>query len=191
MEETIIAQMVPGGDTESINYEFSVKSYADYILGNNFPVATKALVQAMLNYGNYAKAYFSKTDLAATDAMAGITAETLSGYAPTRSGEGESSYYGSSLLLESNVVIRHYFTEEVQGATQAENGYWHIDITNIPAHELDAAKATTVNGVTIRYSPLSYAYIVLNGGSDDVRLQNLVKAMYLYNQAADSYRSGQ
>ena len=41
--------------------------------------------------------------------------------------------------------------------------------------------------VTVKASALSYAYTVLNGGSNEATLIELVKGLYLYNQAANAY----
>ena len=41
----------------------------------------------------------------------------------------------------------------------------------------------------MKYCRLSYVYTVLNGGSDDAKLIDLAKSIYLYNQAADAYFS--
>ena len=189
--ETITAQLVC--ETHSVNksYNFTVKEYAEYILaeGNGYDETTKDLVNAMLSYGKYAKAYFSEEILDATEAMKDIDASDLENHRPEIEGQIPDYYYGSSLLLESKVVIRHYFKQAVEGATKIGE-YWCIDITDIPAHELDKKQNTDVGGVVIKYSPLSYAYSVLKSDTADVKLQklqNLVKAMYLYNQAADAY----
>lgn len=192
MEKPITAQMVLDENSKGTVYNFTVKEYADYILdeNHNYNDATKAVVEAMLTYGEYAKAYFGKETLTATKEIANVTTETLKEYAAEVTNDGtradNAPYYGSSLLLESEVVLRHYFTQAVEGAIQA-GSYWYKDIANIPAHKLHENTVTTVEGVTISYSPLSYAYAALKAGSYGESLENLVKAMYLYNRAACEY----
>ena len=67
MDNTITAQIITS-DGEGVAYKYTVRDYADYILdeGNGYDDNTKAVVSAMLSYGDYAKAYFSGEELTAT-----------------------------------------------------------------------------------------------------------------------------
>ena len=62
---------------------------------------------------------------------------------------------------------------------------------NIAAKDLDKTYTVTVSTaegkvVTVKTCALSYAYKVVNKGTDEA-LVNLVKGLYLYNQAANAY----
>jgi len=43
----------------------------------------------------------------------------------------------------------------------------------------------TVGGITLDYNAFSYGYLAMQG--DNAELQNVIKALYAYNQAADEY----
>ncbi len=120
-------------------------------------------------------------------------------------------YYGSSLLLNSKTTVRHYFTitgEEtfadvkanytftLSGATtpltpKMSRGMVYVDIVNINAAELDNIFTLTVSNGTdtfdVSYSPFSYAKYVLEYSLARENLINVIKAMYLYNEAANAY----
>ncbi|MBE6862417.1 MAG: hypothetical protein E7497_05915 [Ruminococcus sp.] len=190
MDTAITAQIILSDGTEGAVYEYTVKEYADYILdeANNFDEATRNLASSMLSYGDYAEAYFNGTELAATEEMDAITADTFAEYACSVTDEN-SIYYGSSLLLKSDTIIRHYFTEEVAGSTQ-KGDLWYIDTESISADKLGTAITTELDGISISYSPLSYAYKALSSETTSDSLKNLAKAMYIYYQAADAYVNG-
>lgn len=195
MDSIIKAQIITS-DSEGVVYKYTVREYADYILdeANGYDDTTKAMVSAMLSYGDYAKAYFSGEELTATSEIEAVTADMLAEYAMTASGmlpEG-IEYYGSTLLLKSKTTIRHYFkvTEgtdvSAYGMTE-KDGYYYIQHSDVPAGSLGTAQNISVGEYTISYSPLSYAYAALNSDSTSDNLKNLVKALYLYNNAAIAY----
>ena len=121
-------------------------------------------------------------------------------------------YYGSSLLLNAKTTIRHYFTitgnEDI--ATIRKNyefilddntiltpsmrdGKVYVDIKGINAAELDnmfnlvVKTVNTEEKIFIEYSPLSYAKYVLENSFSGTKLMNVIKAMCLYNEAANDY----
>lgn len=196
MSDKITAKMISGNNTLSKEYTYSVKEYADNLLDGDYTSEEKNLVNAMLSYGNYAKAYFSKNNLTASTELNNVTTDILSGYAGKTSGTLSDGvkYYGSSLLLESDTKLRHYFKvadgTDVSGYNFSGNkgNYYYIDIADIPSHMLDQTKNVTIGDYTISYSPLSYAYAVMNSENSDENLRNVVKALYLYNQAAVAYK---
>lgn len=197
MDDTITAQIITS-DSKGVVYKYTVRDYADYILdeANGYDDNTKAVVSAMLSYGDYAKAYFSGEELTATSEIEAITSDMLAGYAMTESGtlpEG-IEYYGSTLLLESETTIRHYFKvadgTDVSAYNMTEKGgYYYIQCSDIPAGSLGTAQDISVGEYTISYSPLSYAKAVLESENTDANLKNLVKALYIYNQNALAYNA--
>ena len=71
-----------------------------------------------------------------------------------------------------------------------------IKISNIPANRLadDFKIKIVVEGDSteyfVTYSPMNYAYNVINREENEVRtpeLKNLMKALYLYSEAAKAY----
>ena len=153
---------------------------------------TMALVEAMADFGNFATAYFADETTGETPELPELPELTaddmtyLEGNKGVVTEDEDSIYYGSSLLLKSNTILRHYFTEEVEGSTQKGNLYY-IDSEGIPAHNLGKELITRVGDMEISYNPLSYAYIALSREGVDEELKSVVHAMYLYYQAAQAY----
>ena len=198
MNETITAQIITS-DKKGEVYEYSVADYIQYIRDNptEFDEKTLSLVNAMAGYGDYAKAYFNNENLDANTEMDAVTADTLASFDKQISGnlpEG-ITYYGSSLLLESNTTMRHYF-KVAEGTdvsalsfSGSKSNYYYIDIPNISAEKLGTIQNVTIGSCTISYSPMSYAYAVLSSKNTSESLKNLVKSLYLYEQAAEAYKN--
>ena len=188
---------------DKIDVTVSVSKYLDE-LSETDNESLKNLANSMSAYGVAAKAFFSSGTVAEQ-----IIADDLSVYdfAVGTMPEG-ISYYGSSLILESETTIRHYFTlaedmdiselkfsvgdESVSFAESEKNpGYYYIDIKNVSAEKLGTSFNVSVNGeeVITNYSALSYVNKVLDSDSADDNLKNLVKALYIYNQNALVYNA--
>ena len=177
-------------------FTYSVEEYVAYMTEHPdaYSAESVALAQAMLQYGEYAKAYFDGDALAETAEMQNITADTLSGYVMTKSGTLPDgiTYYGSSLLLESETAVRHYFKvaegTDLTGYDLIEkDGYYYTEDRNIPAGSLGVTRTGTVGGCGIAYSPMCYARAVLGSDSANQNLKTLMKALYLYDAAAQAY----
>lgn len=227
MNDAFTAQLITSVTDMTEKYTYSVKEYADYILAHTTDNADYAkaepLVRAMLNYGGYSQLQFDHN----TNALAneGIyTTETGSDpvltetvtisdeYSlPVPSEDIGLRYYGSSILLNSETTIRHYFTitggEDL--ATIREKytfvladgtaltptlykGMICVDIRDINAAELDTIFTITVTNeseetISLSYSVFSYAKYVLEYSLARENLVNVIKAMYWYNDAANTY----
>ena len=74
-----------------------------------------------------------------------------------------------------------------------KTGYKYVDITGIPAHELNKTYTVSITAgddtYTVEVSALSYAHAVLTGSSyaSDTVMQNAVTALYYYYAATDAY----
>ncbi len=211
MADQIKAQIFlsPEDEQGGTQYTYSVKQYADYLLANTETNAeyaeAEALVKAMLNYGAYSQTYFThNTDTlanagldAADQALADVTIPDADAAEYTAAGLPEGvHYYGSSLLLLSNTVIRHYFVIEGDDIPAVSDGwseitksgsYYYTEMADIAAAELGEKQLLNIGDWSISYSALSYAKTMLGG--DDEDLNNVLKALYWYYQAADSYFS--
>lgn len=192
MFDTIKAQII-SGDKEGTVYEYSVKEYADYITShsNDYDDDTINLVESMMNYGNSAKAYFSGQNVAEPEEE--VKADKLTEFEKDERGtlpEG-IEYYGSSLLLESETTVRHYFkvkkgTDVSRYDFKEKNGYYYTDISNIPAGQLATPQKTTIGEWSISYSPMSYVYSVLESDSTDENLKNLCQVLYYVSAGSRS-----
>ena len=190
-------------------FEASVQAYLDTArnAGNE---KLKALVNAMSDYGSCAQLQFG-TDLDKRAEMMAdlsqVTLETLAPYAQTveRSEAGKNISVASNLLVQSDTIIREYVIlpagmsrsdlrflldgQEVE--PQRAGSYWYVEIPNIPGARLDKVWTLALEKdgeivLSTRFSALSYCYTVLNSSQTDT-LKNLVRAIYLYNQAANAY----
>ena len=108
LTDDIEARMVVNGKYGPV-YTYTVKDYLNYLLEHDYPQQAKELAGTLLVYGGKAQLYFGYR----TDALAG-TAEPNStanwgSYQFESSGTQTDDYYGSSLLLEPVIQIRHYF----------------------------------------------------------------------------------
>ena len=210
MTEEIKAQVV-AGDAVSKEYTYSVKDYADTILSDEATYEKEIpLVKAMLNYGAYAQTYFGYNTEALANAgltdtdVSGVTAATLNGFAKEAQSNAIAGLAGASLILESETTLKLYFTLSDEAnvssytfsmgsetLTPEKSGtYYYVAITNIDAMNLDTDYTVKVTSggtdLEVTYSPMTYCYNVLNGSYSD-ELKNVVRALYLYNSAANTY----
>ncbi len=87
------------------------------------------------------------------------------------------NYYGSSLVLKSSTLLRHYYTTKIAGSTE-KDGLYYID-ESVPAH-LYTNK--------VKYCVNDYIYLALSNESTDIKLKNLCAALYNYGVAAENYK---
>ena len=147
-------------------------------------------------YMDAASAYFAGETVEVIDGLATEIADythSSSGTLPT----GVSNVQ-ASLLLQEGTTLRITFQAESLSGVQCSvdgknvsvrslaNNTYCLEIENISANQLGTVYTVKIGGYTLNFSALSYANIVLNK-SADVNLVNLMKALYLYNQAAVEY----
>lgn len=213
MTGDVIAKVVLSDGRETEEFPYTVKAYADIVIANknNSAAFTKAtpLVKSMLNYGAYAQTYFKYdgTDPANIDLsdeekdVSSVTKEMVADHEIQKSGSQEGiTYYAPTLVLKSETSIRHYFklddgysissftfTCDGNELTPVKSGqYYYVEIPNIASGNLDTLYTVSVGGFSVTYSALSYVYSQLNKNSD-AELMDLCRAIYLYNQEANTY----
>ncbi len=163
--------------------------------------AAADLLDNLDNYVSYADNYFNQgTDAAyVTDASMDEIAD------PTKDGALEGiTFSATSLILEDEVTIRHYFTVEDLAAfeaagytvngTKGEKGELiYFDIKDIAAQNIGTTYTLTFtdgNGAVayeINYSVANYIKQMTT--SDNANLVSLVNAMYDYYLAAAAYKA--
>ena len=197
-------------DITATGYIYSVQTYIQNGLKGSGTEELKALLQAMSDYGSMAQVQFNYNTENLADVkgdLASVTAETVAAYeAKITYGKATGvTFLGGSLLLESTTTINLYFSLDegdisdyvfkvgsAEKTPEETDDGWMIQITDIKAKNLDQTKNVTVtnsDGVRVlllKYSALSYAYTALDEGYEDPD-PDLVKALVLYNQAADAY----
>ena len=113
---------------------------------------------------------------------------------PTDIGKITEKYILSSEKIKGVSIDDYVITvegEEIVPVAAGNN--WCVEIKNISAADLDTLYTMVVtrkadNAVTtIKYSALNYVNMAIKYMGDDVNLVNAVKALYLYNDAANTY----
>ena len=200
------------GEDVTAGYVYSVQTYIEKTIATSTDAKLVALVKAMSDYGSLAQAFMDynlENRAEVQGDLSSVTLDALTKYKSTTTAGTATgvTYKGGSLVLKSTTAIRLYFTLDEgeignytfklgkKAVTPVETADgWMIEIANISAKDLDKFYTVTVSSsagtiVTVKYCGLSYVYTVLNGGSDDAKLIDLAKGIYLYNQAADAYFS--
>ena len=173
--------------------EYTVNTYIkNYKYGNN-DEKLDDLVYSLSNYCKAADNFFSGK----TNNITGISNVTASSFNNYKIVKTEGLNAKMSLVLNSEVSIRiNYAGEETEAilidgdketTLTKENGYFII--SNISADKLANTYTLKIDSNEIKFSALSYGYAVMNGGSNDAKLQTLVKALYKYAETAKAYKA--
>ena len=208
----ITIKIVDGSQTEYQLGVFKAQRYAEKLIFDGD--ASRKLCIALLNYGTYCQQRFgiNTSDLAnskiadmgydevAQTAVEDVTPVSITGDLST------VEYYGSSLDLRSNTDAYLYFSyegslsgitatvdgEAVDVVANKTSGYFNIRIpairANLLVHGFTVVITRGGESLTVVYNPLIYCDGVANGTTaSEESLVNLVKALYLYADAADRY----
>lgn len=216
MTDTITAQIKSTVGNSKV-YEYTVKEYADYLFehkNENTEFAKAAeLIEAMVNYGSYAQIYagYNTENLAVGDAkkLKSLDDVRINRYYEPSPYETKVQFAGANLSLLSTTTLRMYFkitdidAESVligyqgQALEKTQSGdYYYVELVGIPASKLDDEFCIDVgDGSTnfiVTYTPMAYCTSVVHRETTETRtedLKNLIKALVLYNRAADAYIS--
>lgn len=207
MTASVKAQM-SDGTVFGTEYSYSVKEYADYLLehANENAEWEKALpiVKAMLNYGAYSQLYFDKNTGELANANLTEQEKELGDvtididYYPVVNPFDEATFVGATLSLRSETTLSLYFKSsdeltfsglDIEKETSGD--YQIARIRGIKAAQLGDILMLTIQGsnyqYSMRYSPMYYCKNVLADDTQDEKLRNVAKALYLYWKAAESY----
>lgn len=158
---------------------------------------TYDMLCATETYMNAASAYFAGETVEEIDGLEEEIAEygsmSSDGTLPT----GVSNVQASLLLHEGTTLRITFQAESLSGVTctvdgkhvavrSLANSTYCLEIENISANQLGTAYVVKINDYTLSLSALSYANLVMSNSIDD-NLINLIRAMYLYYQAAAVY----
>ena len=208
-----IKARIVDGDTYGTEYSYSVEKYAKYILDHpevDEYASAANMVKAMLNYGSYSQMFFNNNVMnlanASLDeddkAIGDVTAALIDKSTFNEALPADVVFEGASLSLQSETTLSLYFKSDAildfdcpnrVFETAVSGQYQVIRIRNISAKELGddfmvSVSADDTQG-TISYSPMNYCYNVLNNDAyaDNTNLQNVVRSIYKYWQAAKYY----
>ena len=191
---------------------YSIKEYAVNKTTEGSTEAMRNLAKALNDYGTAAQINFVYGDyasLSVSDEVSSVTEDDLSAYQLRTEGTKPAGFKGAaiSVLFESDNTLRIYFYFDGSKAPEdyqykidefdenivkkvTDNGTFYIlEVKNIAAPELDEEHSFSISDGTDTYtvhaSALSYAKTSIAKGTE--ARQNLGKALYLYNKAANEY----
>ena len=203
---TEITLTVNGGAVKT----YSAAAYLTTVMNDTtdaFTAKDKAIATATFNYCSIASKYFDGVATAVT--VEDVAAADLAAYAHTISlnlPEGVQAL-GPRLVLESATELRIYFSAsmDVSGVPCTVNGeaaeirsrtdsgvtVYYIAVENIAAQDLDEMQEIKlgVDGAyaSLSYSALSYVRSALLSETTSAELAEMVKALYHYAVAANTY----
>ncbi len=206
----VVAQVYTSEGPVGIAKEYSVRAYCT----NAIPVYSAmegneslvTLLKAMLNYGAASQVSLKHNvndpanfALSAEDqALADLPDVSAWSAVQTGSQEGITPM-GASLMLKDTTTIRFYFQVEgdIAGYTFTMDGkevtpvkvgsYYCVDKVGISARNLDEFCTVSVGGYSVSYCGLSYIPATLKLQNVTEEAMNMVKALWAYSQAAESY----
>jgi hypothetical protein len=222
MTDVITAQLYCYGNV-IYQQTYTVKEYAKYLIASSTDEKVVGIARALLDYGAAAQKYFIERDGGTVEDAAlanggfsgdwgsDVYASDVRSYMPYVTGTQPTGvqFYGTSLLMESQTTIRHYFIiknaetlnnitvtvgttnpqelEPQKGAAHKDGGYfYYVDITGIDAANLYLTFKVTIsdgdNSFAVHYSALSHVQQILTHEYDQNE-QRLAKALYLYNRS--------
>lgn len=224
MADKVSARIVSNGVKGEV-HTYAVTDYAESVINTASGVYSDEAVnavKAMLNYGAAAQQYFNyNTDNLAnsimTDAdknMDSAAFDTYTGKLADADSVSGISYYGSSLVLESDTALRNYFklsdghniddytfyvldadgNKNILTPKQSDTALYYVDICNVKANELadnvniyiQNNGSSTDKTMMLEYGAYVYARYV-DKYLDNAALKNLMTAMYHYCNAATEY----
>jgi len=192
-------------------YKYSVNDYIETAKSNaNGDYNLKQLVGKMQNFGACARDSLiannqissDTAEIAAPVAVTGVDASTFESKQIEKGSGFVVEGLSISLFLDSETALRVYYTGDKINGITAKHGDETVDLTpgtsrdmnyveikNISAYNLgDDYVITFGDKGTLKVSPYSYCYLVMKN-SNDVKLQNTVKALYEYCEAAKIFFS--
>ena len=200
-----------GTDYTADGFTYSVRTYAQNKSESGKTEEIRALAKALFDYGTAAQIYFEYGDfdgLSVDGAVSAVTEDDLAPYALTVTGTKPDGVAGANITVafDTDNTLRITFKTdgskpigdytflldgtEKKATKKGKNAY--LQVKNIAAPNLDTPHTFTVTDGTDTYTitacALSYAYTSVQNG--DSNRQNLGKALYLYNRAADAYFGG-
>lgn len=169
-------------------FDYSANQYLEFIMQNEGEyMAYAPIVKAILNYGTSAQNYFNNgaipVSLQDQDADLSQYRAVIDDSIPFR---------GAKLVLKSQLGLKLYFDggqkfivdgNEVVPVNEGE--YKVIEISNIDIKDVDKNHTIQIDNNTMNYSVLSYGYLGLKSGHQD--LKNLINSIYGYHQTLNTY----
>lgn len=166
---------VENGSTRFMESDVSFGGYLKNTMTNP---ALEELTDALVGYGYYADAYFNGGTADPKHYTEADYQNIVNSITPS-SGITDADYIGSSLILKSDTILRHYFSEYQPGRKE-KNGLYYIE-KRFSADAFDSK----IEGYDC--SIYDYIHEVLSDCDEDPAFRKLCAALYEYGQAAAKY----
>ena len=181
---------------------YSVRDYINSVqaadVSETYTQKLKDIVTALEDYCEAAAKFHGVENAAIADTSRIETVDNtvFNDYGATVVGEN-APQIAITLLTESTTTLRIYVgtaekptikanSVELE-VKQAENGYYYADLTGIDAFSLAKPQTFVINNtITVTCSALTYGKFMDTTNAD---LVNVMKALYLYSQAATAYKA--
>lgn len=189
--ERVTISTINGNELSLPLYVENAKTLA--LAGDIEFIKAQNLINSLEIYVDYADNYFSGGDIPEY-----TMSDTISAESPSRTGNLDgATFYGTSLILEDSITLRHYFKLTDRDAffdkytPQGEkNGFVFYDIKDIPAQDITKTQTLTIsdaNGIATEISYSIANYIKDANDKEDTRLTSLMNSMYDYGTEASRY----
>ncbi len=168
--------IVANGNTAK-DFDISVEAYAKKVIEVEEYENYEEFIDAMIDYGTYAKAYFQGGE----EDPRSYTEEDFQNIASQitpSAGIKDSDYIGSSLLLKSNTILRHYFSEYKPGRIE-KDGMYYIEESFSPSEY-----SKKIDG--FEYNIYDYIFLVVTDPNEDPALRKLCASLFEYGKAAEN-----
>lgn len=178
-------------------FECSLRDYLNRIKNGSNELSE--LAKAIDNYGLYAEKYFNPSSAVDLPSIEKVDFSTYN-VGMFESMSGGLEYLGSSLILNNQIVIRHYFKSRIDISAYVfkvngnlvepkfKDGLYYVDISGIiPSeygknYELSIARGNIVG--KIEFSVFGYCGLIDNTNQE---LINLAYSLYWYNRSVENY----
>ena len=207
MTDTVTAQMMTANGPVGEPKSYSVAQYCNALMKQTTNPELIATCKAMLNYGaaaqtnfNYRMDDLANAGLSEEDKLIATPDYSVFKHAIVGSEDGIKAA-SAKLVLDEDVAIRVTFqltgnktidqyTFTIDGVVVQpveSGGRYYIELDGIAASKLNEFHAFSVGGLTVKYSALSYGYMIYNNSGFSAQLKALMDAMYEYHTATAEY----
>ena len=207
----VTLQSPSGTDYTETGFNYSLYTYCNNRINNSTSESMRHLAYATIDYCTAAQIYFGyhADGLSVSSSVTAVQLSDLENFAPRTEGTLPEGITGRSIsaVFESDNSLRLYFTF-ADGVDPYSYSYtldgapaslrvkgsgasvrYYLELSNVASGNLDDAHAFSVSKedivCTTICSVLSYARTSIQNGNE--ARQNLGKALYLYNMAANNY----
>ena len=197
-----------GTDYTADGFAYSVKTYAENKSHSGSTEEMRELAKALVDYGTAAQIYFqcgNVSNLSVDGEVSAVSINDLAPYALITGGTKPDGVTGGGIMVKFDtdntlrITFRtdgskpidgyDFFLDGIKTTPTITGNNAYLQVRNITAPNLDTSHSFSVtdgiNTYTVTAFALSYAYTSVKNGNS--ARQNLGKALYLYNRAADAY----